>query len=975
MKYRWLAPEIMQVSQMDCGPSSLKSILDGFGIPINFSRLRELCQTDVDGTSVDTLEELALTLGLEAEQVLVPLNQLELPEARVAPCILITRLPNGLTHFIVVWRSLGKWVQIMDPSSGRQWVTWEALKARTYRHRMALDKSIWEAWANSEDFRLATLHRLRKLGATAAEAERLTQGLFVLEMSESDEPEASAETHEGKNENKNGAKHEGQNEVKNEEPTAEKNSAINSVAGPGNWLAIASFDAALSWAEALLACGALKSGNECLGFLRSRFESACATPQPWDEAIPRQYWWTLADPKDAGQVRVEACVLVRICGVKEPEAVEEANNPAMDNLIQQPEPSPWQVLYDLLLPAQRKWFGWLGGAVGLAALGFTLQALIFQGLISMNQLLGQQQFSWFIPLVFAFVALSAVLELPIAQLTLSLGRQLEAQFRIALFEKLPKIHDPYFRTRLLTDMARRSHKLYQLRNLPAFAVALLQQGALVLFTLAGLLWLDVAVGLMACLLVAAILLLSSFWQKLLQDSVSRAHNQTGLINMFYFDSLKGLRAIRSHAAEQTFANEQEIQLNYWGYSQYDYQRKQTLVLLVIDVLALMCLLGFMLGKVAEPGGAVPNLLWFYWLLRLPFMARHLAELILQIPNYRLVLALFSELLQATEVEAVEIDAAAMEQSPQDVQASANSSVAEKIKDAASVGSHTAEEKVAGVAITMKDVSLVVAGHPVLNGINVAIQPGEQLAVVGESGAGKSSLCELLLGWKTPSDGQLLVDGVPLAGQALLDLRKSTAWVDANVQLWNKSLLDNINYDHGQGRVADAGLGSLLAHLDQGLQTPLGEDGKRLSGGEGQRVRIGRALGVDQPRLVILDEPCRGLDRPAREQLLEKIRTTHAGATLICITHDISEALKFPRVLVIANGQLLEDSAPQILLRQPQSALNYLRECEERVLNNLLQDQQWHSLKIAQGGLKFELANQHQHPHQQNAAAQSAEVAE
>lgn len=934
MKYKWLAPEIMQVSQMDCGPSSLKSILDGFGIPINFSRLRELCQTDVDGTSVDTLEELAVTLGLEAEQVLVPLNQLELPEARVAPCILITRLPNGLTHFIVVWRSLGKWVQIMDPSSGRQWVTWAALKARTYRHRMALDKSIWEAWANSEDFRLATLHRLRKLGATAAEAERLTLGLFVI-----DEPETTPDV------------------------DAEKNSATNATAAPGNWLAIACFDAALSWTEALLACGALKSGSECLGFFHSRFESARVATTPWDDIIPRQYWWTMADPKDATQVRVEACVLVRICGVKTPEQNEEVNPSAMDNLIQQPEPSPWKVFYDLLLPAQRKWFGWLGGAVGLAALSFTLQALIFQGLISMNQLLGQQQFSWFIPLVFAFVVVSAVLELPIAQLTLSLGRQLEAQFRIALFEKLPKIHDPYFRTRLLTDMARRSHKLYQLRNLPAFGVALLQQGALVFFTLAGLLWLDFAVGLMACLLVVAILSLSSFWQKLLQDSVSRAHNQTGLINMFYFDSLKGLRAIRSHAAEQTFANEQEIQLNYWGYSQYDYQRKQTLVLLVTDVLALLCLLGFMMGKVAQPSGAVPNLLWFYWLLRLPFMARHLAELILQIPNYRLVLALFSELLQATEVEAAETEVVKIKDVKTDV--------SEKDVYTDSVAAHAPAKKAAGVAIAMKDISLVVAGHPVLNGINVTIQPGEHIAVVGESGAGKSSLCELLLGWKTPSEGQLLVDAVPLAGQALLDLRKSTAWVDANVQLWNKSLLDNINYDHGQGRVADAGLGTLLAHLEQGLQTPLGEDGKRLSGGEGQRVRIGRALGVEQPRLVILDEPCRGLDRPAREQLLEKIRTTHAGATLICITHDISEALKFPRVLVIANGQLLEDSSPHILLQQPQSALNHLRECEERVLNTLLQGQQWHSLKIAQGGLQFELAT----PHQQKTAAQLAEVAE
>lgn len=904
MKYQWLAPEVIQVSQMDCGPSSLKSILEGFGIPIHFGRLRELCQTDVDGTSVDTLEELASEFGLQAEQVLVPLNQFSLPEAMVAPSILITQLPNGLTHFIVVWRSWRKWVQVMDPSSGRQWITWDALKARAYRHRMQLDKSLWEGWANSEDFRLATLRRLKLLGIDGEQLPAWAQRVFV--------------------------------------PADDE--LVNDMPATDNWFAIACLDAAITWAEALRDSRALNPGNELIGFCHTWFTRALAAESPWEHIIPRQYWWTIADAKDESQLKVEACVLVRIRGrgqtgeeaiggesvnaetvdaeLADAQSTDVPVLSALDPRVKEAEPNPWSVLYQLLLPAQRKWLLWLGAIVVLAAVTVTVQVLLFQGLIGMSNLLGQQQFSGFIPMVFAFIVLVALLELPVTRITQSLGRQLELQFRIALFEKIPKIHDPYFRTRLLTEMARRSHKLYQLRNLPAFGVGLVQQLALIMFTLAGLLWLDLAVGAAACLLVLGVLGFSYLWQKLLQDSVSRAHNQTGMLNMLYFDALKGLRAIRSHAAEQTFATEHEIQLNHWGMTQDDYQRRQTWALLVIDLVAFICIAGLMLKEASGANAQVPSLLWLYWLLRLPYMARHLGELILQIPNYQLVLSLFTELLQATEVQA---------------------QVTEQ-KQAAGTDK--------GVAIAMDNLSLVVAGHSVLNAISLTVNPGEHVAIVGESGAGKSSLCELLLGWKSPCSGQLLVDGQRLEGDALLALRRTTAWVDANVQIWDKSLLDNINYDHGNGRVMEAGLGPVLAHLEQGLQTPLGENGKRLSGGEGQRVRIGRALGVSKPRLVILDEPCRGLDRPAREQLLDNLRKTHAQSTLLCITHDISEAIKFPRVLVIGNGQLLEDGDPNALLLQPDSALSHLRHCEQRVLDTLLHQQQWHSLHVANGALHY-----------------------
>ena len=82
---RYLVPEVVQTSAMDCGPATLKCLLEGFGISASYGRLREACQTNVDGTSIDTLEEVAVQLGLEAEQVVVPLDHVLLGEARRCP--------------------------------------------------------------------------------------------------------------------------------------------------------------------------------------------------------------------------------------------------------------------------------------------------------------------------------------------------------------------------------------------------------------------------------------------------------------------------------------------------------------------------------------------------------------------------------------------------------------------------------------------------------------------------------------------------------------------------------------------------------------------------------------------------------------------------------------------------------------------------------------------------------------------------
>ena len=97
-RQRLFAPEVIQTSEMDCGPAALKCLLDGHGIPLSYGRLREACQTDVDGTSIDTLEEISQQMGLDAEQVMIPTDHLLLPEATALPVIVVIRHSDGATR-------------------------------------------------------------------------------------------------------------------------------------------------------------------------------------------------------------------------------------------------------------------------------------------------------------------------------------------------------------------------------------------------------------------------------------------------------------------------------------------------------------------------------------------------------------------------------------------------------------------------------------------------------------------------------------------------------------------------------------------------------------------------------------------------------------------------------------------------------------------------------------------------------------
>jgi ATP-binding cassette subfamily B protein len=256
---------------------------------------------------------------------------------------------------------------------------------------------------------------------------------------------------------------------------------------------------------------------------------------------------------------------------------------------------------------------------------------------------------------------------------------------------------------------------------------------------------------------------------------------------------------------------------------------------------------------------------------------------------------------------------------------------------------------------MDGVTVRAGGHTLLAEVNLYVEAGCHVAVVGPSGAGKSTLLGLLLGWHRAAAGQVLIDGERLDAARLDRLRNETAWVDPAVQLWDDSLIANLLYGttttdaSALGPVLEqADLYDVLQRLPDGLQTGLGEGGGLLSGGQGQRVRLGRALVRADARLVLLDEPFRGLDRAQRGALLGRARQVWQGATLFCVTHDVGQTRDFERVLVIEDGRVVEDGCPALLAEQPASRYRALLDAEDAVRFGLWSSTHWRRLSLEAG---------------------------
>jgi ATP-binding cassette subfamily B protein/subfamily B ATP-binding cassette protein MsbA len=210
-------------------------------------------------------------------------------------------------------------------------------------------------------------------------------------------------------------------------------------------------------------------------------------------------------------------------------------------------------------------------------------------------------------------------------------------------------------------------------------------------------------------------------------------------------------------------------------------------------------------------------------------------------------------------------------------------------------------------------------HPVLQDVSFHAQPGEMVALVGLTGAGKTTLASLIPRFFDPTGGRVLVDGMEVSRYSLRSLRERIAVVPQEPVLFNGSIADNIRYGRLTASDEDVESAARAAHLHEsverlphGYDTQVAEAGATLSGGERQRVAIARALLKDAP-MLILDEPTSSLDAISEEAVFVALRRLRRGRTTIVIAHRLSTIRDATRILVLHGGRLVGQGTHDELL--------------------------------------------------------------
>ena len=228
----------------------------------------------------------------------------------------------------------------------------------------------------------------------------------------------------------------------------------------------------------------------------------------------------------------------------------------------------------------------------------------------------------------------------------------------------------------------------------------------------------------------------------------------------------------------------------------------------------------------------------------------------------------------------------------------------------------------GEPIVFDDVWLELGGRRVLSGVSLTVQPRQTVAFVGRSGAGKSSLCNLLLRIYDPTSGTIRVgDGdraVDLCELDLVSLRSQIALVTQHTHLFHGTVAQNIAYnaDATMEQIRDVaqmvGIDGFIASLPQGYDTPIGANGLNLSGGQRQRLAICRAILKDAP-VIVFDEATSSLDAYAERDIQRVLDMLHGKKTVIVVTHKLNKVRGMDRIFFLKDGRVTEQGNHEELL--------------------------------------------------------------
>ncbi|HEY3764710.1 MAG TPA: ABC transporter ATP-binding protein, partial [Gaiellales bacterium] len=226
----------------------------------------------------------------------------------------------------------------------------------------------------------------------------------------------------------------------------------------------------------------------------------------------------------------------------------------------------------------------------------------------------------------------------------------------------------------------------------------------------------------------------------------------------------------------------------------------------------------------------------------------------------------------------------------------------------------------GLAVAFEGVRFAYPGEEeVLLGVDLALEPGEIVAVCGGTGAGKSTLLNLLPRFYDPTAGRVLVGGVDLRDIDLAELRGAVAVITQRPILFSITLRENLTagrpdapWDEVEAMCLAAGVSDFVPDLPNGYDTLIGERGVNLSGGQRQRVALARAL-IAGARVIVLDDPLSAVDTHTEHDLVGRLRPAIEGRTVLVATQRLSTLALADRAAVLVDGRIVEDGRPDELL--------------------------------------------------------------
>lgn len=213
------------------------------------------------------------------------------------------------------------------------------------------------------------------------------------------------------------------------------------------------------------------------------------------------------------------------------------------------------------------------------------------------------------------------------------------------------------------------------------------------------------------------------------------------------------------------------------------------------------------------------------------------------------------------------------------------------------------------------------GERILDGFQLTVRPGERIALVGQSGGGKSTLMKLIGRFYDPTDGVIKLDGVPISRLSFKQLREQIGIVFQETYLYGGSIRENIRFGNPEAtdEQVEAAAEAAYAHdfimsFPEGYETRVGERGVKLSGGQKQRIAIARML-IKNPTVVLLDEAMSALDNASEREVKLALQRLLAGKTVIAIAHRLSTIEDYDRIAVLDGGRIAEIGSYEELMRR------------------------------------------------------------